>query len=61
MLKSIVSRVMREMGRKGGKARLQTMTPEERSEIARKAGLAGGRGRPKKAVKERTKGRAKPK
>jgi hypothetical protein len=33
------------LGRKGGKARLKKLTPEERSEIARKAGLAGGRGR----------------
>jgi hypothetical protein len=36
------------LGRKGGKARLKTLTPEQRSEIARKAGLAGGRGRKKK-------------
>jgi len=35
------------LGRKGGKARMKTMTPEQRSEIARKAGLAGGRGRKK--------------
>lgn len=28
------------LGRKGGKARLKTMAPEERSEIARKAGQA---------------------
>ena len=35
------------LGRKGGKARLTKLTPEERSEIARQAGLAGGRGRKK--------------
>jgi general stress protein YciG len=35
------------LGRKGGKARLTKMTPEQRSEIARKAGKAGGRGRKK--------------
>jgi len=35
------------LGRRGGKARLKTMTPEQRSAIARKAGLAGGRGRKK--------------
>ena len=29
-----------ELGRRGGKARLKTMTPEERSEIARRAGKA---------------------
>jgi hypothetical protein len=28
------------LGRKGGKARLQKMTPEQRSELARKAVLA---------------------
>jgi general stress protein YciG len=39
------------LGRKGGKARLKTMTPEERSEIARKAGKAGGRGRKKEPEK----------
>jgi hypothetical protein len=38
-----------ELGRKGGKARLKKMTAEERSESARKAGLAGGRGRKKVA------------
>jgi hypothetical protein len=37
------------LGRKGGKARLTTMTPEERSEHARRAGKAGGRGRKKEA------------
>ena len=35
------------LGRKGGKARLTKLSPEERSEIARRAGLAGGRGRKK--------------
>ena len=39
--RSEISRVMSEMGRrggkKGGKRRLQTMTPEERSQIALKA------------------------
>ena len=35
------------LGRKGGKARMTKLTPEERSEIARKAGKAGGRGRKK--------------
>ena len=45
----------RRQGRKGGKlggklgakARMEKLTPEQRSEIARKAGLAGGRGRKK--------------
>ena len=35
------------LGRKGQKARHAKLTPEQRSEIARKAGLAGGRGRGK--------------
>ncbi len=33
------------LGRKGGKARLYTMTPQERSERARKAGKAGAAAR----------------
>jgi general stress protein YciG len=37
------------LGRKGGKARLKKLTPEQRSEIARKAGKAGGRGRKKES------------
>lgn len=35
------------VGRQGAKARNTKLTPEQRSEIARKAGLAGGRGRKK--------------
>ena len=35
------------LGRRGAKARQKKLTPEQRSEIARKAGLAGGRGRKK--------------
>jgi len=35
------------LGKRGAKARLKKLTPEQRSEIARKAGLAGGRGRKK--------------
>lgn len=40
------------LGRKGGKARLRTMTQEERSQAARVAGLAGGRGRKKAKEKD---------
>jgi hypothetical protein len=36
----VISRVMAEMGRKGGKRRLKTMTKEERREAASKAGKA---------------------
>jgi len=34
-------------GKKGAKARMTKLTPQQRSEIARKAGKAGGRGRKK--------------
>jgi general stress protein YciG len=43
---------MRRIGRKGGKTRLTSLTPEQRTEIARKAGKAGGRGRGKKRGKK---------
>ena len=33
------------LGRRGGKARLKTMTAQQRREIARKAGIASGRAR----------------
>jgi hypothetical protein len=36
------------VGRAGAAARHRSLTPEERREIARKAGQAGGRGRKKK-------------
>jgi general stress protein YciG len=47
--KNAVTEFLSKIGKKGGKARLTKLTPEERSEIARKAGLAGGRGRKKSA------------
>ena len=45
MKEDVVSRIMREMGKrggkkggpKGGKARMNALTPEERKELARKA------------------------
>ena len=47
-----ISEVMRELGRRGGKVggkrRLITMTPEQRSEIARNAGLKSAESRKKK-------------
>jgi hypothetical protein len=49
--KSVVSKVMAEMGRKGGKIggkrRLVTMTRSQRSRVARKAALARWRNRKK--------------
>ena len=38
----IIREHMRKLGQKGGKRRLETMTPEERSKAARKAGKASG-------------------
>ncbi len=48
MRRDLISKVMREMGRKGGKAaggrggkaRMAALTPEERKELARKAARA---------------------
>jgi hypothetical protein len=40
MKKEDISRVMREMGSKGGKSRAKKLTPEKRSEIAKKAAAA---------------------
>jgi len=48
MRRDLVSKVMREMGRKGGKAakgkgvkaRMAALSPEERKELARKAAKA---------------------
>jgi hypothetical protein len=52
MVKSIISKYMAEIGRRGGKARLKTMTPEERRSIAVKASKAATESRKKR--KERT-------
>jgi hypothetical protein len=43
--------VARKLGRMGGKASAKALTAAERTERARKAGLAGGRGRTKKGGK----------
>jgi general stress protein YciG len=48
MRRDLISKVMREMGRKGGKAaggkggkaRMAALTPEQRKELARKAAQA---------------------
>ncbi|MGC2660220.1 MAG: hypothetical protein WA324_19855 [Bryobacteraceae bacterium] len=54
MDKKTVSEVMREMGSKGGKIggkrSLETMTPEERAERARKAAAKSAEVRSKKAT-----------
>jgi len=46
-MKQMTEDERREFASKGGKASRGKLTPEQRSEIARKAGLAGGRGRKK--------------
>jgi general stress protein YciG len=40
MKKSELSKYFAKLGQKGGKARLTKMTPEQRREIAKKAGQA---------------------
>ena len=50
MKKSEVSKLMAEMGRRGGKRRMTTITPERRSEIAKKAAAARWKGKKKPAV-----------
>ena len=50
--KSAISEYLAKIGQRGGKARLQSMTPEERAAIARKAGEASGRARAAKKQKK---------
>jgi len=50
-----VSRYLSELGRKGGRARLRTMTPEERRRVATKASKAAAIARRKKAKQKRKK------
>jgi phage gp16-like protein len=46
-----LSKYLAKLGRKGGKARLQTMTAEERREVASRAGKASGIARRAKVKK----------
>jgi len=50
----LLRRAMKEIGSRGGKARAKSLSPEERSEIARKAAKAATKARKLKA-KERKK------
>jgi hypothetical protein len=43
----VIRKAMSLLGKRGGPARAKKLTARQRSEIARKAGRAGGRGRPK--------------
>ena len=49
----MVSNVMREMGRKGGKTAAARMTPKARRERARKAAAASAKVRSRKAREKR--------
>ncbi len=48
-----LSEYLREIGRRGGKARLKKMTKEERSDVARKAAAASAAVRTKKAANKK--------
>ena len=48
MVKSFISKYLAKIGRRGGKARLKTMTPEERRAIATKASKAAAESRKRK-------------
>jgi hypothetical protein len=50
MNEDLLKKAMREMGSRGGKRRLQTLTAEERSAIARKAAAKSADVRSKKAA-----------
>jgi hypothetical protein len=55
MKKSPLSKYLAELGRKGGKARMKTMTAEQRREIAMKASKAAAKARSKKAAERKKK------
>lgn len=61
MQKKEISDLMREWGRKGGKAsaqgRMTKLTPEQRTEIARKAAAKSAEVRSKKAVAKKKAGK----
>jgi hypothetical protein len=56
MKKSVLSKYLAELGRRGGKARLTSMTAEQRRAIATKASKAAAAARRQKA-NERTVGK----
>lgn len=62
--RDVIRQVMAEMGSRGGKRSLETMTPEERSARAKKASEAAARKRTaerlaREGARKRTAGRAK--
>jgi hypothetical protein len=48
-VKSLISKYLAEIGRRGGKARMKTMTPEQRRAIATKASKAAAEARKRKS------------
>jgi hypothetical protein len=48
VVKPLISKYFAEIGRRGGKARLKTMTPEQRRAIATKASKAAAESRKRK-------------
>jgi hypothetical protein len=57
--KEVLSEYLAELGRKGGKARLKTMTPEERRKSALKAAEAAGKAHKERAKQRKAKERKK--
>jgi hypothetical protein len=51
-----VSQYLSQIGRRGGKARLKTMTPEQRRAVALKASKAAAIARTKRAKRNKPKG-----
>jgi len=56
MKKSPLSKHLSRLGKKGGKARMDSLTAEERRELARRAGKKSGQARRNKAGKEAKRG-----
>ncbi|MGI9070873.1 MAG: hypothetical protein ACR2JB_06005 [Bryobacteraceae bacterium] len=57
MKEDLLKKAMREMGSRGGKRRLETMTQEQRSELARKAAAKSAEVRSKKAAAKKKAGK----
>jgi hypothetical protein len=50
MNEKLISQVMREMGRRGGKKRIEDLSPAERTALAKKAAAKSAEVRSKKAA-----------
>ena len=57
MKEDLLHKALSEIGRKGGKRRLETMTKDQRAEIARAAGKQSGVIRAAAAAEKKTPGR----